>query len=366
MHTIFEVARRGKIDGVTRRAALEDRIANEGFRGRWYPLTAVRNVGAAPLALDRMGERIVVWRDAAGALHAQEDRCPHRGARLSQGRVVGATIACPYHGIQIDGDGRIVAVPALPGCPIEGRLALRTYALREIGGVLFAYFPGPAQPEPVAFTPPAEFADPAWSHFVTEARWQCNYRYAVENVIDPMHGPYLHGNSHSMTVGAKEDFMEISETPDGFKISRKLQQNVAFDWTEFGDSGAFWMRLDIPYPAKVGPGGPFRVIGFATPIDEHSVQMFFWRLRRVQGWERDLWRFLYRDRLETRHWDVLEQDRVALEGLADDAREHETLYQHDIGITRLRRRFKSLAREQLDAALALPREKVPARVAAEA
>jgi phenylpropionate dioxygenase-like ring-hydroxylating dioxygenase large terminal subunit len=351
MHTIFALAAGEPVAATG--AALEELIANEGFRGRWYPLTASRNVGAAPHAIERFGERIVLWRETDGTVHAQEDRCPHRGARLSQGRVVGATIACPYHGIQIDADGRIVSVPALPGCPIEGRLALRTYAVCEIAGAIFAYFPTPAGEAPVPFVPPEEFVDPAWSHFVCETTWHTNYRYAVENVIDPMHGPYLHGDSHTMSYGAKDDVMEITETTDGFRISRKLQKDVAFDWTEFGDSGAFWTKLDIPYPVRNGPGGPFRVIGFATPIGPRETQIFFWRLRKVSGWERDLWRFLYRDRLEARHYAVLEQDRVALEGMADDARDHEILYQHDIGITRLRRRFRAIAREQIAAAAAL-------------
>lgn len=354
MHTIFEIARGTELTQLAMnqsdgRAVLEDRIADEGFRGRWYALTASRNVGAAPFALERMGERIVLWRDAQGTIHAQEDRCPHRGARLSQGRVRDETIVCPYHGIAIDADGRIASVPALPGCPIEGRLAVRTYAVQEIAGAIFAYFPTPAGEAPIPLDPPPEFGDPEWSHFVCEATWKTNYRYAIENVIDPMHGPYLHGDSHTMFVGAKDDVMEISDTPTGFRVSRKLQKDVAFDWTEYGETGALWMRLDIPYPVKNGPGGPFRILGFATPIDATSTQIFFWRLRKVAGWQRDLWRFLYRERLEARHWAVLEQDRVVLEGLAADAREHETLYQHDIGITRLRRRFKALAREQLEA-----------------
>jgi hypothetical protein len=44
--------------------------------------------------------------------------------------------------------------------------------------------------------------------------------------------------------------------------------------------------------------------------------VFFWRCRRVQGWQRNVWRFLYRNRLEARHWVVLEQDRVILESMA--------------------------------------------------
>lgn len=364
MQTIFALAAGRQVAASP--AELEARIADEGLRGNWYPLTATRNVGAAPLALERMGERIVLWRDANGGLHAQEDRCPHRGARLSQGRVIAETIVCPYHGIAIDANGCIESVPALPGCPIEGRRAVRTYALQDVGGAVFAYFPTPANEPPVPFVPPSEFADPQWTHFVCETTWKTNYRYAIENVMDPMHGPYLHGDSHTMFVGAKDDIMEITDTPTGFIISRKMQKDVAFDWTEYGETGAVWMRLDIPYPATGGPGGPFRVIGFATPIDEQTTQIFFWRLRKVSGWERDLWRFLYRERLEARHYAVLEQDRIVLEGMPADAREHETLYQHDIGVTRLRRRFKAIAREQVAAARSLASARKQPRVAAEA
>jgi len=353
MRTIFDIAAGTPMAELmgreSSRAALEERIANEGFRGRWYPLTGSANVGVAPLAIERFGERIVLWREPDGTVHAQEDRCPHRGARLSQGRVVARTIACPYHGIQIDGEGRIVSVPALPGCPIEGRLAVRTYAVHEIAGAIFAYFPTPAGEAPIPFVPPPEFLDPAWSHFLCETTWQTNYRYAVENVIDPMHGPYLHGDSHTMQYGVKDDVMEITDTPDGFRISRKLQKDVAFDWTEFGEGGAFWMRLDIPYPPKDGPGGPFRVIGFVTPIGPRLSQIFFWRLRKVEGWQRDLWRFLYRDRLEARHWAVLEQDRIMLEGTLPGLERYEHLYTHDQGVVHLRRLLTREARAQLQA-----------------
>jgi hypothetical protein len=72
-------------------------------------------------------------------------------------------------------------------------------------------------------------------------------------------------------------------------------------------------------------------------------------MRGVQGWQRDLWRFLYKNRLEGRHWAVLEQDRIILENLAPDARDHEFLYQHDTGMARVRRILENEARSQLAA-----------------
>ena len=59
------------------------------------------------------------------------------------------------------------------------------------------------------------------------------------------------------------------------------------------------------------------------------------------------YRFLYRNRLEARHWNVLEQDRAVLEVMEPDANQREMLYQHDMGIVRLRRHMRNLAKEQL-------------------
>ena len=91
------------------------------------------------------------------------------------------------------------------------------------------------------------------------------------------------------------------------------------------------------------------IIGFVTPIDARSCRVFFWRIRKVEGWQRDMWRFLYKNRLEGRHWDVLEQDRRVLEVMAHDARDHEFLYQHDVGLARVRRLLRDEASAQLKA-----------------
>jgi hypothetical protein len=97
-------------------------------------------------------------------------------------------------------------------------------------------------------------------------------------------------------------------------------------------TGIDWVDLSIPYPPTAGPGGSFGIVGMGTPIDEGTTAVFFWRYRKVSGWERDVWRFLYRTKLEARHWHVLEQDRVMLEAMADDADQAENLYQHDLGV----------------------------------
>ena len=57
---------------------------------------------------------LVIWRDHKGQVHAWDNRCPHRGTRLSLGFVRGNQLACLYHGWQFGGDGQCVYTPSIP------------------------------------------------------------------------------------------------------------------------------------------------------------------------------------------------------------------------------------------------------------
>ena len=87
-------------------------------------------------------------------------------------------------------------------------------------------------------------------------------------------------------------------------------------------------------------------------MDERHCQVYFWRCRKVQGWQRNVWRFMYRNRLEALHWAVLEQDQFVLESLPDDARDREFLYEHDVGLARVRRVLEKRAKDQAKVRLA--------------
>lgn len=327
--------------------AVEDRL-DRGLLGYWYPVLPSWAVADAPIGITRLTENIVLWRDKDGTVNALEDRCPHRGARLSFGWNLGDRVACWYHGVEVDGSGTVVDVPAVTECPMKGEQHVRSYPVEERNGAVFLYFAvGDEEPEPLVL--PEELTTDEYSSILCTAQWKVNYRYAVDNVMDPMHGAYLHAMSHSMAEGDKTADMRARKTEHGFVFEKTNQTGVNFDWVEWGETNACWMRLTIPYQKKFGPGGSFGIVGLATPVDKDHTQVFFWRTRKVSGWKRDVWRFLYRARLEQLHWNVLEQDRVVLEQLAPNARDQEFLYQHDVGMSRVRRALEKKARAQVEA-----------------
>lgn len=82
--------------------------------GHWHPVALSESLAGRPLPASLLGQDLALWRDGAGQAQAFVDRCPHRGARLSLGRVLGGQLECAYHGWRFAPSGHCVAVPALP------------------------------------------------------------------------------------------------------------------------------------------------------------------------------------------------------------------------------------------------------------
>ncbi len=85
---------------------------------QWHPLYPIRWLGRKPVALKFLGRELVLFRTRAGALGVLPDCCPHRGMRLSKGRVNDGRLVCPYHGWRFDpnGQGESPGSPRLQVC----------------------------------------------------------------------------------------------------------------------------------------------------------------------------------------------------------------------------------------------------------
>lgn len=325
------------------------KILSTGIRNRWYGICPSHFVKEGPLALKRWGEDLVAWRDTKGNVHLQEDRCPHRAAPLSLARHDGDRLTCIYHGVEVLGDGVVASVPGAPGSKLEGKCMVWTYPTKEFKGVIFAWYGDALHKDPAPFDLPERLVSDEFEAILSFGEWRTPYRYMIDNNMDPMHGAYLHAVSHSMAAGAKEAEFEVIKTNHGLRFQKKGQESINFDWSEWYDNGFQGVCLEIPYPSTGGPGGNFGIVFHITPIDDVTSACFFWRHRKVSGWVKDVWRFLYKNRLEERHWHVLEQDRLVAERIKPDADEHEHLYEHDLGLTQVRKLLAEEAEIQVKA-----------------
>jgi phenylpropionate dioxygenase-like ring-hydroxylating dioxygenase large terminal subunit len=156
----------------------------------WLPVATIEDLAPdRPLAVALLGEPLVLWHDGTQA-RAFTDRCPHRGARLSMGRVDGGQLECPYHGWRFGGDGRCRHIPALPDFQPPASHHVTAWALHEAHGLWWVAAAGAPADPPHA---------PPWLPDLPARRVLCGpYDVAtsaprvVENFLDTAHFGLVH------------------------------------------------------------------------------------------------------------------------------------------------------------------------------
>lgn len=103
----------------------------------WHPVMASAELADLPIAVHLLGTELVLWKDKQGAAHAWADRCPHRGAKFSLGRVSGDRLECGYHGWQFSASGQCTLVPALPAFQPPASHCATVYELCVAYGLLW-------------------------------------------------------------------------------------------------------------------------------------------------------------------------------------------------------------------------------------
>lgn len=105
----------------------------------FHPVLKASDLGRRPAKVEVNGRSFVFFRDNNGQAAALLDRCPHRFAPLSSGRVrEDGRLACPYHGWHFDkdGHGQSPTQPSLLRCDVEA------FQVAERYGYLWLANPG--------------------------------------------------------------------------------------------------------------------------------------------------------------------------------------------------------------------------------
>ncbi len=137
---------------------------------------------------------LVLWRNAAGAVVAFDERCCHKRMPLSQGRLIASDLLeCAYHGLCYDAAGRCVRVPSHPDGRIPPQARLRLFPVIEQDGLVWVWAGDPAGAEAVRPPRLPELADPAWETADTgPMAVPANSLLLIENLLDISHFYPLH------------------------------------------------------------------------------------------------------------------------------------------------------------------------------
>lgn len=122
------------------------------FPKSWYPICRSSDVKRGRVIRQvAFGAPLAIYRTHSGQTGAMYALCPHMGADLSRGRVIGERLQCPLHEWQFGMDGKCEFIPATDEIP-DRAVQLRLVT-QEQYGIIFAFlggeptFPLPRFPE---------------------------------------------------------------------------------------------------------------------------------------------------------------------------------------------------------------------------
>ena len=167
--------------------------AGELLRRYWHPVAIAADLTPeSPTKFVRiLGENLVLFVTPKGEPGLLHDRCSHRGASLSYGRVEERGLACAYHGWLYDPKGNCLETPAEPA---DSKFCLtvkhKAYPVQKLAGLYWAYF-GP-QPAPVIPKYDVWARTDGWHWLRALPQLDCNWLQAMENSVDTAHLHILH------------------------------------------------------------------------------------------------------------------------------------------------------------------------------
>ncbi|WP_375462919.1 Rieske 2Fe-2S domain-containing protein [uncultured Methylobacterium sp.] len=124
----------------------------------WHPIAACTDLPFRHVFHGQLlGQELAVWRADDGHVNVWENRCLHRGVRLSIGVNDGRELACQYHGWRYaNRTAGCTYIPAHPADAPARTIANRTFPARERYGLVWAALgPGGAVPEHPGLDAPA-------------------------------------------------------------------------------------------------------------------------------------------------------------------------------------------------------------------
>jgi len=165
-------------------------------------------------------EPVLLYKGDSGRVVALDNRCCHRGAKLSNGRLEGDDVRCMYHGLKFDPSGTCIQIPGQDNIP-KG-LGVRSYPVVEKQRIVWIWMGEPAKADPALIIDIPYLDDPGWRGVPGYMHYKANYLLIVDNLSDFSHLAFV----HTKTLGGTEEYafkskpVAVERLDDGFRVER--------------------------------------------------------------------------------------------------------------------------------------------------
>lgn len=162
-------------------------------RNAWYVAATAKELETGLVARTLLEEPVVLFRTRDGTVAALEDRCCHRNAPLSIGRVKNGEIECGYHGMRFDGTGQCVEAPSQDDVPPGA--CVRAYPTVERHAWIWIWMGNPALADHSTIPAMTFHESPEWLPIFGGFHVGCDYQSLIDIQLDQTHSPFVHPDS---------------------------------------------------------------------------------------------------------------------------------------------------------------------------
>lgn len=261
---------------------------NLGLHNYWYVVARSADLTNAPASATLLNQKLVLWRDDKEILNAAPDRCPHREALLSNGRIEDGCLVCSYHGWTFATGGKCVRVPsATQGVPPPPKAHLSTYLCTEKYGLIWVCLGDPVQDIPTII----QDVDPLYRRINSVVDvWKTSATRMTDNFLDITHFPYVHTGTFGRrqdTIVPKVELEQLDESWFGYSYEVDANNTaagiLASNSTEAvvhrHMSSAFNLPFSVRSTITYASGLSHILLLISTPIDDVTSYFSFvvWR-----------------------------------------------------------------------------------------
>jgi len=184
----------------------------------WYVAAWSEEIApGATLARTYLEQPVVLFRQEDGTAGALLDRCPHRFAPLSAGKVVGDRIQCPYHGLEFTADGVCARNPYGPGVR---SIRVRSIPLVERHRALWIWMGDPDSADAGRIPDLSYLAEaPSTAFSCGYLLTRANFEIVSDNILDLTHTEYLHPTTLAGNQVVQRVKPTTRETPEGVEVT---------------------------------------------------------------------------------------------------------------------------------------------------
>ncbi len=187
---------------------------NPKLRDFWYAIASNVEVTNSVIGRRLLGENLVLYKDASGEIIAAPDRCPHREAPLTAGKVEDGVLVCCYHGWEFGAEGKCVSIPSAdPDFPIPKSAHLPRYQTQLRYGLVWVCLG-----EPTAGIPDiAQDSDASFRRIHNPIEtWKVSTTRMTDNFLDIAHFPWVHTGTFGNSQRTRVPKIELQDLPGGF------------------------------------------------------------------------------------------------------------------------------------------------------